>query len=146
MNVDALVGLYFIDTNILIYTFDNSAPEKQRLARQIVSQALKSQRGVISTQVVQEFLNVAQRKFSRPLNVTDCREYLKSVLSTLCRQTPSIRFYDQVLLLREELTVSFYDSMIIQAAIELGCSTLLTEDMQSGRNIRGLKIINPFSL
>jgi len=146
MNVDALSGLYFIDTNVLVYTFDNQAIAKQHTAKAIITHALRTQRGVISSQVVQEFLNVALRKFVRPLTVSESREYLKMVLASLCRHTPSIRFYDQALLLREEITTSFYDSLIIQAAIDLGCSTLLSEDLQSGRKIRSLRIANPFAI
>jgi predicted nucleic acid-binding protein len=146
MNVDALSGLYFIDTNVFVYSFDDTAPVKQRTALQVVSHALRTQRGVISTQVVQEFMSVALRKFARPLTVSESREYLKVVMATLCRQTPSIRFCDQALLLREEISTSFYDSMIIQAAINLGCSTILSEDMQAGRYIHDLRIVNPFAL
>jgi predicted nucleic acid-binding protein len=77
-------------------------------------------RAVISTQVVQEFLNVALRKFTHPMTVSEGREYLRKVLLPLCQHTPSPRFYDQALLLREEVGLSFYDALIVQAALESG--------------------------
>jgi len=53
-------GRYFLDTNVLVYTFDDRAPAKQRRARKLVAEALETRRGLVSTQVVQEFLNVAR--------------------------------------------------------------------------------------
>ena len=61
-------GKYFIDTNIFVYTFDNSDSEKQKLSQQIVAHALEKSTGVISYQVIQEFLNVSTKKFKSPFN------------------------------------------------------------------------------
>lgn len=144
MNVEALRGKYFLDTNVLVYSFDPNEPAKQQIARQLIKTALSSQMGVISSQVVQEFLNVAQRKFARPMNVTEARHYLNSVLLPLCQHFPSINLYDKALMLREETEYSFYDSLILAAAIEMGCKTLLSEDLQDGRTLHNLTILNPF--
>ena len=62
---------FFLDTNIFIYTFDDRELEKQNKAQELVSEALTSRRGCISFQVVQEFLNVATQKFSKPLSESD---------------------------------------------------------------------------
>lgn len=145
MNVDTLRGKFFLDTNILVYSFDPNEPAKQQTARQLIKMALSSQMGVISSQVVQEFLNVSQRKFARPMNVTEARHYLNGVLLPLCQHFPSINLYDQALMLREETEYSFYDSLIVAAAIEMGCKTLLSEDLQDGRIIHDVTILNPFS-
>jgi predicted nucleic acid-binding protein len=144
MNVVDLPGLFFLDTNVFVYSFDAMAVAKQQIARQLIKDGLQTQRGVIGTQVVQEFLNVALRRFARPMTVSEGREYLRTVLMPMCQHTPSIGFYDRTLLLREEHGYSFYDSLIVAAALELGCSTLLSEDMQDGQVIRGLTIRNPF--
>jgi len=61
MNVAELRGRFFLDTNVLVYSFDPDSPAKQALARQLIVEGLRAQRAVISTQVVQEFLNVATR-------------------------------------------------------------------------------------
>ncbi|MEZ4594006.1 MAG: PIN domain-containing protein [Chloroflexota bacterium] len=145
MNVESLHGKFFLDTNILVYSFDSSAPAKQQIARQLIKTALSSQMGVISSQVVQEFLNVSQRKFARPMGVAEARQYLNGVLLPLCQHFPSINLYDKALLLREETGYSFYDSLILAASIESGCKTLLSEDLQDGRIIQNLTILNPFS-
>ena len=144
MNVDNLPGLFFLDTNVFVYSFDASDPEKQTMARDLIHDALRTQRGAISTQVIQEFLSVGQRKFAHPLTVSEAREYLRSVLVPLCLHYPSIAFYDRALMLREETGYSFYDSLVVTAAIEIGCTTVLSEDLQHGRKIGGVTIANPF--
>ena len=144
MNVDSLRGKFFLDTNILVYSFDPSAPAKQQIARELIETALSSQMGVISSQVVQEFLNVSQRKFARPMGVAEARRYLNGVLLPLCQHFPSISLYDKALMLREETGYSFYDALIVTAAIEMGCKTLLSEDLQDGRIIHNVTILNPF--
>lgn len=137
--------MYFLDTNILVYSFNSTAPTKQEIAKGLIQDALKSQRGMISSQVAQEFLNVALWKFARPMNVSDARQYLTAVLVPLCRHYPSMAYYDLALLVKEETGFSFYDSLIITAAIESGCHTLVTEDLQDGRTVRGVRIFNPYS-
>ena len=139
-------GLFFLDTNVFVYSFDSSAPAKQQTARQLVQTALRTQRGVISTQVVQEFLNLALRKFSQPMTVSGARDYLRSVLIPLCQHYPSTVFYDHALLLKEETGYAWYDTLIVTAAIETRCSTLFSEDLQSGRVVRGVTIVNPFAV
>lgn len=145
MSVADFPAPYFLDTNIFVYTFDATATEKQDQARQLIKESLQSQRGVISTQVVQEFLNVSQRKFATPLAAIDARRYLSSVLMPLCQHFPSINFYDSALLLQAEVGFSLYDTLIVAAALEAGCKTLLTEDLQDGHIIRGMTIRNPFA-
>ena len=144
MNVESLRGKFFLDTNILVYSFDNSAPEKQQTSQQLIETALSSQQGIISSQVVQEFLNVAQRKFVKPMSLADARIYLETVLRPLCQHFPSLGFYEHALRLCEETGYTFYDSLIVTAAIEAGCKIVISEDLQNGRIIQGTTILNPF--
>lgn len=144
MNVADVAGLFFLDTNILVYSVDRSEPEKQKLAEQLIKEALGTGRGMISSQVVQEFLNVAQHKFTRPMTTAECREYLAKVLLPLCRQFPTINYYDRALVVQRDTGYLFYDALIVAAAIDAGCRTLLTEDLQHDRTIGVLTIINPF--
>lgn len=144
MNVDKLSGLFFLDTNILVYSFDKTAPAKQLMARQLIRRSLHTQYGVISTQVVQEFLNLALRKFSPPLSTPEAREYLKSTLLPLCQHFPSVPFYDQALFVQIETGYSWYDALVITAAIEANCTILFSEDLHHRQIIRGLTILNPF--
>lgn len=139
------VGRFFLDTNILVYSFDPSVPDKQQGAQRLIQLALQTQLGVISTQVVQEFLNLALRKFSQPMTAADARTYLRVVLLPLCRHYPSIDFYDHALLLAEETGYAWYDALVVTAAVEADCATLFTEDMQDGHRVHGMTILNPFA-
>jgi predicted nucleic acid-binding protein len=144
MNAIETEGLFFLDTNIFVYSFDATSPTKQVIARQLIQHALVSGQGAVSSQVVQEFLNVARRKFTHPMTTTEAQEYLHVVLTPLCQHYPSLTYYDYALRLQEETGFSFYDALIVTAAMELGCQTLWSEDLQHGRTLHGLTILNPF--
>jgi len=137
-------GLFFLDTNILAYSFDLVAPQKQKIADRLLTDALETQRGMISIQVVQEFLNVARRKFKRPMTIEQCRGHVRNVLEPLCAYFPSISTMDRALLVMDETGYSLYDALIVTAAIESGCRTLYSDALQHGRKIQGLTILNPF--
>lgn len=145
MDIERIRGLVFFDTNILAYSFDHTSPQKQAIAQALIRQALATQRGAISTQIVQEFINVALRRFPRRFTVSECREYASAVLMPLCRHFPTLATFDHALLIQEETGYAFYDTLVLAAAIELGCTTLLSEDLQDGRTVHGVKIMNPFS-
>ncbi len=137
-------GKYFLDTNILVYSFDHRARQKQTKSQELIEAALQEHLGIISTQVLQEFLNVATTKFSRPLSALDTYRYLDSVLAPLCEVYPSLAHYRQALNIQTETHYSFYDSLIIAAAIHANCDILYSEDFQHDQKIRGLRIVNPF--
>lgn len=135
---------FFLDTNVLVYSFDSSAPRKQNVARALIRRALSHQSGCISFQVVQEFLNVATRKFARPLSYQDCNRYLHEVLAPLCQVFPSVDFYSHSLQHADRWKYSLYDSLIITAALQANCRILYSEDLQHGQGIHDLTITNPF--
>ena len=134
----------FLDTNLFVYSFDASAPRKKRRARQLISNALRNRDSIISYQVVQEFLNVALRQFRVPLPTAGARSYLERVLMPLCEVFPDAQLYSEALSIHEETGWAFYDALIVSSAVAGGCNTLLTEDLQNGRVIRGVRIHNPF--
>lgn len=136
---------YFLDTNILVYTFDDREVGKKTAARELVSTALADGLGLISYQVVQEFLNVATQKFSRPLDASEARRFLDQVLAPLCEVFASITLYRRALEVRDRWRYGLHDSLIIAAALEAECSTLLSEDLQHGQQIERLVIVNPFA-
>jgi predicted nucleic acid-binding protein len=135
---------FFLDTNILVYTFDQENPAKRDRAIALVSKALAESRGVISYQVVQEFLNAAIRKFSTPLTIPDAQRYLTVVLEPLCAVFASVDLFHQALDLSARWQYAFYDSLIVTAALQSGCSVLYSEDLRHGQRVAGLKILNPF--
>lgn len=135
---------YFIDTNIFIYSFDSSSALKQKKAKALIYQALSDRLGVTSIQVVQEFFNVALRKFRIPLNTSDAKYYLESVLKPLCEVYSDLELIKEALSLQERFKTSWFDSIIIASALTAGCTTLYSEDFQSGQKIAGVTIVNPF--
>ncbi len=134
---------FFLDTNVLVYTFANEAPEKQRTARQLVEEGL-SGGGCISFQVVQEFLNVATRKFVPVMSASAAQRYLRAVLSPLCSVFPSVALVELAIDVHVRWRFSFYDSMILAAAMEARCDRVLSEDLQHAQKVGDLEIVNPF--
>jgi len=136
---------YFLDTNIFVYCFDRDDKRKQARAEEMVGKATADHLGIISSQVLQEFLNVATRKFAAPMTGRQARVYLETVLAPLCEVFSSVALYQQALSIQEEARYSFYDSLILAAAIEAKCKIVYSEDLHSGQVLRGLAIINPFA-
>lgn len=135
----------FLDTNIFVYAVDTSAQntEKSLMARDLIGKIIEDGNGVISLQVMQEFLQSTTKKIDVPLSIDDALEYLKYI-SIMEVVTPN---FDMIVLaarVHQKHNFSFWDSMIIQAALSVGCKEVLTEDMQDGFIIDGMKIINPF--
>lgn len=135
---------FFLDTNIFVYSFDQKNKQKQKKAEKLIVRALEGHQGIISTQVVQEFFNVATRKFQQPLRVHDCLSYLETVLTPLCDVFPSMLLYQQGLRIQGETGYSFYDSLIIGAALSGQSRILYSEDLQNDQKIGSLKIVDPF--
>jgi predicted nucleic acid-binding protein len=135
----------FIDTNVFVYHFDKSDKRKHRIADSIVRAALTHHDACISFQVVQECLNVALRKAAVPLTPAQARSYLDVVLLPLVQVAPSSALYHRALELQQRWRFSFYDSLIVAAALAAGCTRLLTEDLQDGQRIEALTVHNPFA-
>ena len=137
-------GNYFLDTNVLVYSFDPSVPAKQAEAIRLIKAALYDGKGLISSQVIQEFISVATKKFDVPMSLHDCRKYLDTVLSGLCRVFMSIDLYRSALDVMERWGYSLYDSLIIAAALQADCDILYSEDLHHHQKIHGLTIVDPF--
>ncbi len=135
---------YFLDTNLFVYTFDSTAPAKAKKAAQLIRRAADTGQGIISYQVVQEFFNVALRRFPQRMTVAEAEQYLITVLRPLLAVHSSPAIYFEALRVAERHRVSWYDSLIVAAAIEGQCEKLYTEDFQHGRKIESLRIENPF--
>ena len=135
---------YFLDTNIFVYCFDDGQPQKKVRSLALIADALQTGDGIISTQVMQEFLNVATRKFSVPLKPDDAKVYLQKVMYPLCYVYPDLDLYQKALDILRDTGYSFYDSLILSGAIRGGCTILYSEDFQAGQQVDCVKIINPF--
>jgi predicted nucleic acid-binding protein len=135
---------FFLDSNIFVYAFDRSVPAKSQRAEKLIREALSTQKGVVSYQVVQEFFNIALRRFSPPMNILEAEQYLNSVFRPLLRVHWSTALYLESLQLHVAGHISWYDSLIVAAALEARCDLLLTEDFQHGQRFGSLRIANPF--
>ena len=135
---------HFLDTNILVYPFDNRDPRKQSLALAAVKAARAGGQGCISHQVVQEFLNVVTRKTSVAVDTAGVASHLDGALLPLMKVVPSRALFQAALAVQTRWQFGFCDSLIVAAAQEAGCQRLLTEGLQHGQVIDGLRIENPF--
>jgi predicted nucleic acid-binding protein len=135
---------FYLDTNIFVYSFDQSAVAKARRAAQLIREALTTQKGVISYQVVQEFFNVALKRFSQPMQAGDAEQYLSTVFRPLLAVHSSQALYADALHLQAQSGLSWYDSLIVSAAIQARCALLFTEDLQQSQRFGNLEVRNPF--
>ena len=134
----------FLDSNVLIYQLDTRDRRKHRVADRLVGDAIAGQSACISFQVVQECLNTVVRKAEVRLDATQATAWLDTVLTPLMAVTPSHGLYREALQVRERWQLSFYDALIVAAALEAGCTTLLTEDLQHGQRFGDLEVVDPF--
>jgi len=134
----------FLDTNIIIYAYDLTAGEKHKIAKKIVLDLWDSGLGTISTQVMQEFFVTATQKIPKPLGTKLAKEIMRDLLkwNVVVNDGESILEAVNILL---RYNYSFWDSMIIEAAIKSGAGILLTEDLSDGQIINGVTIKNPFT-
>jgi predicted nucleic acid-binding protein len=135
---------FFLDTNIFVYSFDQSAVAKARKAVKLIRKALTTQKGIISYQVVQEFFNVALKRFSQPMTLTDAEQYLGTVFRPLLGVHSSQALYAEALHLQAQCRLSWYDSLIVSAAVQAQCDFICTEDLQHGQRFGSLRVANPF--
>jgi len=134
----------FIDTNVFVYHLDRTDRRKHAIAEKIVRGALATGDACISSQVVQECLNVALRKAEVALSPEAARSYLEAVLAPLMQVTASEALYHRALDVQARWRFAFYDSLIVAGAITAGCRTLLSEDLQHGQQLDSLTVVNPF--
>jgi predicted nucleic acid-binding protein len=128
----------FIDTNILIYAFAKDDPRSE------AAEALLAAGGVISIQVLNEFVNVSRRKLARGWEeiaeqVAVLRVFLDSPIPL------TIELHDAAVAHARNHGFAFYDALIVAAANSVGCTVLYSEDMRDGQTILGLTISNPFA-
>jgi predicted nucleic acid-binding protein len=132
----------FFDTNVLVYAFDEATPEKRAIALGLIEEHLVGGGGVISVQVLREFYSAVRRK-PRPL----ADEEATAALGRLAGFSPVPEDAEMVLRAvrrHEEMSLSFCDALIVEAALKAGADRLFTEDLQHGQVIEGMRVENPF--
>jgi predicted nucleic acid-binding protein len=131
----------FFDTNILVYADDKSAPSKQRRAVELVAEHRRAGTGVLSMQVLQEYFVTVTRKLGVEASIARRKVEL---LAEFDVASPDIGDILAAIDLHRLHGYSFWDSLVLRSAKQAGCSLLLTEDMQTDREIDGIRIVNPF--
>jgi len=134
----------FVDTNVLVYAHDEDAGDRHAVAARLVAELWETRGAVISTQVLQEFYVNATRKIPTPIPRGLARQIVKTYAAwqTEIVGPPEMQIASE---LEEQHQLSFWDALIVAAAVKGGAATILTEDMSAGRSISGVLIENPFS-
>lgn len=133
----------FVDTNILIYAEDRDARGKHEVARSLIVDLWDSREGVLSVQVLQEFYVNVTKKLKRPLAAAKARGIVEEYLTWTVIDNTGRLVLDSIDLQRRA-QLSFWDAMIVQAAIQAGCDRLYSEDMNGGQRFGSVTVVNPF--
>jgi len=134
-----------VDTNVLVYAYDRSEPDKQRRAWQVLDRLATTGAGAISTQVLAEFFVAVTRKIVPPLTADEARESVQNyVQSWTVLDLTSMIIPEAVRGVREH-QLNFWDAQVWAAARLNQIETVLSEDFSSDRVIEGIRFVNPFA-
>lgn len=134
----------FFDTNVLLYMYDDDAPEKKVTALEVFDREVEAGRAALSTQVLQEFYVNATRRLGRPLSPDRAEARVRDLASLTLVQVDA-RLILAAIRRSRSLMLSFWDALIVESALSVGADRLLSEDLQHGQQIEDLQIENPFS-
>lgn len=135
---------FFFDTNILVYLFDTDTPDKRKKARALFQRHAEAGDILLSTQVLQEFYVAVTRKLVRPLDTAVAADAVSGFSELPLVQIDSELIVAAIHRSRNS-RLSFWDALIVQAAIEGHANTLYSEDLQHGQMLDSLRVVNPFS-
>ena len=132
----------FVDTNILVYAFDETDVVRQRRAEKALAEILEQDRIRLSTQILQEFYVTMTRKVEPQWSLKEALAVLDDLVAwpVLAVDVELIR---ESVLLSDEARLSFWDALVVNAAARSGASVLYTEDLNDGQTIRGVRVVNP---
>jgi len=136
--------MHFVDANVLVYSFDESDPVKQRRAADVMRVLWESHSGRLSHQVLQEFYVTVTRKLNPPLPRDRAREEIRDLFAWRPIQ-PAEALLEDAWHIQDRFGFSWWDSLIVASARVQNCKVLLSEDLQDGLDIDGLRVMNPFS-
>ena len=137
--------LSFVDTNVLVYAFDQSGSPKKRIAQGLLNELMEEDRLRVSTQVLQELLVTLTKKVKEPCS----REEALAVLEDLTAWPLMVVDFAAIrsaVGLAAQAKLSFWDALVVIAAARTGAALLYTEDLNDGQEILGVRVCNPFVL
>jgi len=133
----------FVDSNIVVYAHDLSAGDKNRKARELIESLWESRTGCLSLQVLQEFYVTVTQKVPIPLEPTNASTIINDLLFWRVHE-PRSKDVIEAISIQQRYQISFWDAMIIQSAIQLGCQVIWSEDLNSEQLYEGIRLANPF--
>ena len=133
----------FFDTNVLLYLFDNGEPDKKAAAQELIEKEVEADRASLSTQVLQEFYVNVTRKLAFPLSPEEAGARVRD-LSRLPLVQVDVPLILAAIARSQPMSFSLWDALIVEAALRAGADRLLTEDLQHGQVIEGMRVENPF--
>ncbi|OGD12672.1 MAG: hypothetical protein A2Y86_07760 [Candidatus Aminicenantes bacterium RBG_13_62_12] len=134
---------YFLDTNVLVHAYDTQNPGKQGRAQEVLRRAIETDTGVLSTQVLSEFIVVVTQKIRSPMELDEAQRLVK-MFCILPVVEQSVNLIHSSIELSRKNRISFWDSMIIAAAKQAGCCQVFSEDFADGQKYDGVSVRNPF--
>jgi len=140
--MSSMTGKTFVDTNVLIYAHDSDAGAKHEIARNLLRELWSERTGVLSPQVLQEFYVNVTRKIANPLSKESARLVVTSYVVWSIETTGaeiSTAFH-----IEDQAQIGFWDALIIASAAKSGAARIVSEDLNAGQTIAGIRIDNPF--
>lgn len=132
----------FVDTNVLIYAHDLDAGPKHVVAKNLLHALWTERSGILSTQVLQEFYVNVTRKIASPLPKASARAVVDSYAGWCIDISPAD--ISAAFRIEDESHIGFWDALVIASAVKGGATRLFSEDLNSGQNIFGILVQNPF--
>ena len=134
----------FVDTNVFVYLRDSTEPDKQRRCAEWIGHLWETGRGRTSGQVLQEYYVTVTSKLRPGMPAEDARADVLA-LAAWNPLVPDADILEDAWAVEDRYGFSMWDALIVAAARRLGCSTLLTEDLQDGQDLDGLRVQSPFT-
>ena len=132
----------FVDSNVLIYAHDADAKSKHEVAKNILLELWDERTGVLSTQVLQEFYVNVTRKIAHPISRQLARRVVNNYAIWCSDTTPAD--ISTAFRIEDESRIGFWDALIVACALKIGARRILSEDLNAGQMIAGIRIVNPF--
>jgi predicted nucleic acid-binding protein len=133
----------FLDTNILVYAFDQHDPRKQEKAQELLTDGIEHENLVLSVQVLGEFFTVVTRHIPRPLKTEEAREIIAAI-SILPVQEIDLAMVNRAVDTHKMYQIAYWDALIISAAERAGCKLILSEDFSNTQSYHEIWVRNPF--
>ena len=134
----------FLDTNILVYAYDQHEPHKQRKAQELITDGIEQESLLLSVQVLGEFFNAVTRHIPQPMTPDEAREII-STISILPVQEIDLAMVNRAIDTHKTYQISYWDALIVSAAERAGCTFILSEDLSDGQTYHDILVRNPFS-